>query len=73
MDRIVQWLQDRELNVEAAILLEAASPLAWIGAQAVYIAEPFLGVFGVESRSWAEVMEDPEQIQNLVSRLRNEV
>jgi hypothetical protein len=72
MDRVVQWLQDRELNIEAAILLEAASPLAWIGAQAVYFAEPFLGVFGVDSRSVAEAMEDPEQVQNLVGRLREE-
>jgi hypothetical protein len=70
MDRLINWLHDKELNVEAALLLEAASPFAWLGAQAVYLVEPLLGAFGADPRALAELMEDPEQMEELSRRLR---
>lgn len=72
MDRLIEWLERKDLNVEAAALLEALSPLAWVGAQVVYFAEPFLGAFGWEPRPVAEAMEDPEEMQKLLLRLRED-
>jgi hypothetical protein len=52
----------------AAVLLEAAGPLALIGAQAAYIVEPLFG--GEELHSIGRVLEDPKKVRLLIDQLR---
>ena len=55
----------------AAALLEAAEPLSMLGAQALYLAQPALGVFlpsGTVGR-WARLLEDPANLAWMRERL----
>jgi hypothetical protein len=56
----------------AAELLESGGPLSFLGAQALYFAAPVMEPFGSGShlRAWAELLEDPAAVRDLVSRLR---
>jgi len=62
---IVAWLRRAGLNSFAASALEAFAPLATIGAQLGYIAEPFIG----GSAEFGRQLENPEE---LIRRLRDE-
>jgi hypothetical protein len=57
-----------------AALLEAIGPLNLIGAQAVYIGQPFLNALVPEGHleALADVLEDPEKTQAFTSFLREE-
>lgn len=57
-----------------AVLLEAIGPLNLIGAQAVYIGQPFLNSIVPEGHleALADVLEDPEKTQAFTSFLRQE-
>ena len=57
-----------------ASLLEAAGPLAILGAQAVYISEPILrnALPAVDFQALAGLFEDSEQVRAFVEYLREE-
>jgi hypothetical protein len=54
----------------ASWLLEAGSPLTVLGAQALYISQPFAG--GNNLESIAHMLEDEDETQAFVSYLRGE-
>jgi hypothetical protein len=54
----------------ASWLLEAGAPLTMLGAQALYISQPFLG--GKEWRSFARMLEEDEEVQGFARYLREE-
>ena len=58
LDGIVSWF------------LEAGSPLSTLGAQMLYISEPFLG--GKQAASIAHMLEDERESQAFVHYLRGE-
>jgi len=68
---IVNALKSWRLNGMAAALLESGGPLAFLGAQAVYFAEPLLSPFvpGDDLAALARVLEDPGAVQSLANRL----
>jgi hypothetical protein len=58
----------------AAELLESGGPLTFLGAQALYFAAPVIEPFGSGTRllAWAELLEDPQAVNDLAGRLRGQ-
>ena len=59
-----------KLDGLASWLLEAGSPLTLLGAQALYISQPFLG--GNQINSLAHMLEEEEEVQAFARYLRGE-
>ena len=59
-----------KLDGLAAWLLEAGGPLTILGAQAVYLGQPFLG--GNKLDSFARMLEEEEETQAFARYLRGE-
>jgi hypothetical protein len=69
-----QWaelLRRFKLDGLASWLLEAGSPLTLLGAQALYIGQPFVG--GKQIESIAHMLEEDEETQAFARYLRGEV
>lgn len=69
-DRLLSRLRRAGLAPLAATFLEAASPLALVAAQLGYLVEPLLGRGEVGELS--QLLEDPDEVIDLVRRLRGE-
>ena len=68
-----QWadsLRRLKLDGFVAWLLEAGSPLTVLGAQAIYISQPFLG--GEKTNAIAHMLEDENEMQAFTRTLRGE-
>ena len=59
-----------KLDGLASWLLEAGAPLTLLGAQALYISQPFLG--GKDWNSFAHMLEEDEEVQAFARYLRGE-
>ncbi len=66
-----ETLRRFKLDGLASWLLEAGSPLNILGAQALYISQPFVG--GKQIGSIAQMLEDENETQAFVYFLRGEV
>ena len=69
-----QWAESlRRLKLEgfAAWFLEAGSPLTLLGAQAIYLSQPFIG--GEKMNSLAHMLEEEDETQAFARYLRGEV
>jgi hypothetical protein len=60
-----------KLDGVAAWLLEAAGPLTVLGAQAIYLSQPFMG--GKKLDSLAHMLEEDEESQSFARYLRGEI
>jgi len=69
-----QWLRRWRLSALAAALLEAAGPLAYFGAQALYVGQPFLNsaVPDYHLKALAEMFEDAQELKAFAAFLREE-
>ena len=58
-----------------ASILENAGPLTWLGAQLVYLGQPFLTPMtpGSHIQALVELLEDPESAKTFISMLREEM
>jgi hypothetical protein len=68
----VQWADTlRRYNLDglAAWFLEAGAPLTAVGAQMIYLTQPFLG--GEGSNAVARMLEEEEQAQGFARYLRD--
>jgi hypothetical protein len=65
-----ETLRRFKLDGLASWVLEAGSPLSALGAQALYIGQPFLG--GRKIRSIAQMLEDEGETQAFARFLRGE-
>jgi hypothetical protein len=66
-------LRRLKLDGFASWLLDAGAPLTLLGAQALYIGQPFLG--GKRASSWnsfAQMLEQEEEVQAFARYLRGE-
>ena len=63
-------LRRLRLDGIAAWLLEAAGPLALLGAQALYFCQPFFG--GKQIQSLAHMLEEDNEVQAFSQYLRGE-
>ncbi|HSJ87398.1 MAG TPA: hypothetical protein VK909_09340 [Anaerolineales bacterium] len=64
-------LRRLKLDAAAAWLLEAGAPLTVLGAQAVYLSQPFMG--GKKLASLAHMLEEDEETQAFARYLRGEI
>jgi hypothetical protein len=84
IERLVDWIVDKELVAPAILLLEAYKPLAPIGGQALLFLQPFLGLIrpmlnapgGEQSwddslAEWATLLQEPGAIDCIVERLEH--
>ncbi len=60
-----------KLDGVAAWLLEAGGPLTVLGAQAIYLSQPFMG--GKKLDSLAHMLEEDEETQAFARYLRGEI
>ncbi len=65
-----EMLRRFKLDGLASWLLEAGAPLTVLGAQALYISQPFLG--GKRLSSVAHLLEEDEEVQAFARYLRGE-
>ncbi len=65
--RLVAW----NLSAPAILLLQMHAPLAFLGGQMLFAAEPFIALATGQSfaRDLAYLVEEPENVERLVSRL----
>jgi len=66
-----ETLRRFKLDGLASWFLEAGSPLSMLGAQMLYIGQPFLG--GKQINTLAHMLEDEQETQAFVHYLRGEV
>lgn len=64
-------LRNLKLDGIVAWLLEAGAPLTILGAQALYISQPFVG--GNKINSLAQMLEQEDETQAFAQYLRGEV
>ena len=71
LDKIATTLKQRGLHTAALTLLEAGQPLAFIGSQLLWLAQPALTLLWPSSqvRQLAQLMEDPAAVRALMLRL----
>jgi hypothetical protein len=70
--KVVNWLQKTGLAEITAIVLESAGPLTILGAQAILMLEPLVSYRGSAVGELARALEDPDQVADLVQRLRSQ-
>jgi hypothetical protein len=69
-----QWAETlRRLKLDGFVawLLEAGAPLTLLGAQAVYLSQPFLG--GKQLTAFAHMLEEEEESRAFATYLRGEL
>lgn len=66
----IETLRRFKLDGLASWLLEAGSPLNLLGAQALYIGQPFVG--GKQLEAIAHMLEDEKETQTFIHYLRGE-
>lgn len=71
-ERAAIWLRDLGLDTVAASFLEAFRSLTYIGAQALFIVEPLFSGLDDPIQDFARLLEDPDQVDDLIDRLRQE-
>ena len=64
-------LQRNRLSGVAAGLIEAAGPLSIIGAQAIYLSQPVIGL-GNQWQALAEMLENQDELRHFATFLREE-
>ena len=67
-----QFLQQNRLDKAAASLIEAAGPIAFVGAQAIYLVQPWIDP-GRPENQWlalAELLENRDELRNFAAFLR---
>lgn len=68
-----QWAESlKRLKLDGLVLwlLEAGAPFTVLGAQAIYVTQPFVG--GKDSKAIAHMLEDEEETQAFARVLRGE-
>lgn len=71
-DRLAARLRSLGLAELASVVLEAGAPLAWIGAQLGYLAQPLFGMEAGRTPAWLGLLEDPQRMTSLLQRLNEE-
>lgn len=71
LDQIATALKQRGLNGVALALLEVGQPLAFMGSQFLWLAQPALAVLwpAAQVRQMAQLLEDPAAMHRLMEHL----
>jgi hypothetical protein len=68
--RLIGQLGGTGLGRILAVILDAAGPLAPIGAQAIYGIIPLLGSGGKDWTDFGQMLEDPDGLEDFIRQLR---
>jgi hypothetical protein len=68
--RLIAQLGGTGLGRILAVILDAAGPLAPIGAQAIYGIIPLLGNGGKDWMDFGQMLEDPDDLEDFIRGLR---
>lgn len=73
VDRAANRIAGLGLTAPAILFLEMNKPLAYLGAQLLFAAQPFLSLAfnQADLRDLAEIIEDPAGVEQLVARLES--
>ena len=66
------WLRYFGLGIVAAGFLEAFRSFTYLGAQVLYLVEPVFGGRNNSIQDFARLLEDPDQVDDFINRLRLE-
>ena len=69
-DRIATWLKRYGLHEFAAVVIEAAGPFRYLGAQVMYVLQPLLGNGMNFAQDLALILEDGNKVEALLFKLR---
>jgi hypothetical protein len=71
IERVAQQIAGRGMAAPAILFLEMHKPLAFLGAQLLWIAQPFLsiGLNNADLRDLITVIEDRAGVEELIERL----
>ena len=70
LTRLIAHLGGTGLGNILAAILDAAGPIAPIGAQAIYALDPLLSAEGSDWNELGQALEDPESLEELIKALR---
>jgi hypothetical protein len=71
-DRMADWLHKNGWAGIATLVLDAIGPFRTLGAQAMYVIQPFIGGKVNMARDLAVILEDQRKVDDLISKLRDE-
>jgi hypothetical protein len=71
-DRLAARMRSLGLAEAASTLLEACAPLAWVGAQLGYLAEPLLGPRAGRGSGLLDLLESPQRMAGFIESLHRE-
>jgi hypothetical protein len=71
LDRVSRKIVDLRLTAPAILFLEAYKPLAFLGAQVLWVAQPFLNLFiaPADLHDFALLIQDDDGAEALIARL----
>lgn len=73
IDRFARRIAGLGMTAPAVLFLEMHKPLAFLGAQFLFVAQPFLGVAfdQAELRDFATIIEDRRGVEEVIDRLES--
>lgn len=69
-NRIAEWLRKQGLHEIAVHVLDLTGPFQYLGAQAMYMLEPFFDGQANFAHDLAIILEDGEKVDALMEKLR---
>jgi hypothetical protein len=76
--RLAGWITAHGLQSPAILFFELSKPLALLGSQALLVLQPLLGSalpgaapFGAPLHEWADLLEDPATVDQILDRLES--
>ncbi len=74
IDRWARWVNHKGLTAVALPLLEVGRSLGFLGAQALLMAQPILGLMldGNRVSSYVALLEDPKALGQLIEQIEQE-
>ncbi len=69
IEEIARRIEQFKVTAPAILFLESCKPLAFLGAQMLWAAQPFLNPWSSRASELALLFEDPMGIEQLIERL----
>jgi len=71
LEQVVSFVRERGLRLPLLLMLQAGRPLAFLGGQFLWIAQPALSLIlpGQWLHQTAQLLEEPEAVEALIVRL----
>jgi hypothetical protein len=71
LEQVATFIQGHDLHLPLLLMLEAGRPLAFLGGQFLWLAQPALSLIlpGQWIQQTAQLLEEPEAVAALIARL----